>query len=498
MSHFTALDGGIVGVYLIATMIAGLAVRKYVGKVETFIVAGREMSVYLGVASLAATEFGIVTCMYTAQNGFNKGFAGATPGILQAIVMLAVGVTGFCIKPLRDSGVMTIPQFFQDRFGPRVRWAAGVVIVLGGLLNMGVFLKIGGVFLVHCCGMNPIYLKQMMTALLLGVAAYTILGGMLSVLITDYLQFVVMSAGLIVVTIMILVKIGWATLVHTVSVKYGAAGFNPFLGQSIGMGWPWVVFNTLNMGAAVLAWQAVVARVLAAKDSATGQSVYKSTSFFFVCRWFIPVTWGVAALSTPLIAHNPAVAKDTMLAMPLFLATFIPPGVMGLVIAAMLAADMSTDSSYMLTWASVIYNDILAPFRRGQQSEKTGLLINRFIVAGIGVFLLIFGLWYEIQGNIWDYLAVTATIYLASMATMLIACCYWKRANSWGAAGAIFMGAVIPIGFLVLQMRMPGQFGGKAHPSYAHFAGIAAFVCAGLAMVIGSLLKPTPRKKVVA
>lgn len=495
-SHFMWFDGLIVGLYLVATMAAGIMVRKYVGKVEHFIVAGREMNVYLGVASLAATEFGIVTCMYTAQNGFNKGFAGATPGVLQALAMLLVGLTGFCIKPLRDSGVMTIPQFFEDRFGPRIRWAAGVVVVLGGLLNMGVFLKVGGVFLIHCAGIDPAYLKTMMTVMLFGVAAYTILGGMLSVLVTDYLQFVVMSVGLIVVTALILVKIGFWTLVNTVHANYGAAGFNPFLGAGIGMGWAWVIFNAFNMGAAVLAWQATIARVLAAKNSDTSRKVFTGTSFFFVCRFLIPGIWGVAALSTPFIAQNAAVAKDTMLAMPMFLSAFIPAGLMGLVIAAMLAADMSTDSSYMLTWASVIYNDILAPFRRVRQSERTGLLINRAIVACIGVFLLIFGLWWEIQGSIWDYLAVTATIYLASMATMLIACCYWKRANSWGAAGAIFLGAAIPIGFLILQMRLPGRFGGNVHPEYAHYAGIAAFVCAALAMVIGSLLKPQPRKKV--
>ena len=104
------------------------------------------MDVYLGIASLAATEFGIVTCMYTAQNGFDKGFAGAIPGILTFAAMFLVGWTGFCIKPLRDSGVMTIPELFEKKFGPRVRWAAGVVIVLGGLLNMGVFLRIGGEF----------------------------------------------------------------------------------------------------------------------------------------------------------------------------------------------------------------------------------------------------------------------------------------------------------------------------------------------------------------
>src|SRR5262245_38503223 len=101
-SHFHWLyDGGTVGLYLLITMAAGIMMRRYVGKVEHFLVAGREMNVYLGIASLAATEFGIVSCMYAAQNGYEKGFAGMTPGILNAIAMFGVGLTGFCIKPLR-------------------------------------------------------------------------------------------------------------------------------------------------------------------------------------------------------------------------------------------------------------------------------------------------------------------------------------------------------------------------------------------------------------
>ena len=141
MTHFSWIDGSIVGLYLLVTMIAGLSVRKYVGKVEHFLVAGREMDVYLGVASLAATEFGIVTCMYTAELGYKHGFAGAVPGIVEALAMFLVGYTGFCIKPLRDSGVVTIAELFEKRFGQRIRWASGVVIVLGGLLNMGMFLR---------------------------------------------------------------------------------------------------------------------------------------------------------------------------------------------------------------------------------------------------------------------------------------------------------------------------------------------------------------------
>jgi SSS family solute:Na+ symporter len=143
MTGFSLVDGSIVGVYLLASMAAGLMVRRYVGKVEDFLVAGREMQLHLGIASLAATEFGIVTCVYTAQNGYKYGFAGATPGILYALAMWIVGRTGFCVNRLRDAGVLTIPELFEKRFGRRVRWLSGVVIVLGGLLNMGVFLRMG-------------------------------------------------------------------------------------------------------------------------------------------------------------------------------------------------------------------------------------------------------------------------------------------------------------------------------------------------------------------
>jgi SSS family solute:Na+ symporter len=501
MSHFSwPIDGSIVGVYLLATMVAGLMVRRYVSKVDDFLVAGREMNVYLGIASLAATEFGIVTCMYAAQNGYEKGFAGAAPGILYAIAMLTVGWTGFCIKPLRDSNAITIPELLDRRFGSRIRWLAGVVIVLGGLLNMGVFLRTGGDFLVLVCNFSPTMsigglqietLIVIMTVLLVGVATYTILGGMLSVLITDFLQFVVMSIGLILVTVLILVSsdLGWDRLVATVEKHYGAGGFNPFVNPT--MGWSYIIFNLLVNTAAVLTWQTAVARVLAAKDSNTGRKVYTRTSFFFVCRFLIPGIWGIAALAV----LGPALPGDnTLHAMPKFLAGFVPVGLMGILIAAMLAADMSTDSSYMLTWGSVIYNDILRPFRKTVWSDKKGLVANRFIVAAIGLFLLFFGLWYQPPGDLWTYLTVTGSIYLTSMSTLLIAACYWKGANNWGAAGAIIVGAVVPAVTLVLQKVGPWQ---KLFIDNASAWGIAAYVLCWVAMIVGSLAKPPESRSIV-
>jgi SSS family solute:Na+ symporter len=151
---------------------------------------------------------------------------------------------------------------------------------------------------------------------------------------------------------------------------------------------------------------------------------------------------------------------------------------------------MSTDASYMLTWGSVIYNDIMAPFRKTRWSEKRGLLWNRAIVAVIGVFLLIYGLWYKLEGDLWTYLGITGTIYLSSMSVLLIACCYWKRANNWGAAAAILCGALVPIATLVLQKRGPWTEWVKGN---GPLCGIAAYVIVALAMMAGSLLKPQPQ-----
>jgi len=443
------------------------------------------------------------------------------------------------------------------------------VIVLGGLLNMGVFLKIGGDFLVIVTNISTgtidlgfitlTNLQFIMALLLIAVATYTILGGMLSVLITDFLQFIVMSVGLIVVTVLILKEVGFNNLVDTVQANVGAGGFNPLANK--GLGWPFLIFQILIQTAATLTWQTSIARVLASKDQKTGRKIYTGTSFFFVARFLIPGMWGMAALwmlsqpahrsdlldlrRTELAAieqRGDAVAKSmsaeektlvversrdlvaelgakkesertdgeksvlavatkveqevSLHAMPKFLSLFVPLGLMGLLIAAMLAADMSTDSSYMLTWGSVIYNDITAPFRKTKWSEKKGILANRMIVALIGVYLLLFGLFYEIKGNVWDYLTLTGSIYLSSMSVLLIACCYWKRANNWGALGGIIIGAVVPVLYLTSQkvpslMHLAEQIG-------PYYSGIAAYVGAALGMIIGSLLKtavfPEPAK----
>src|SRR5512135_82031 len=241
--HIALIDWVIIVVYLVGCMTAGIWMRRYVRGVEDFAVAGRAMDLNLGIASLAATELGLVTVMYTAQLGFTNGFAGATIGVLIATAMYVVGRTGFVIGPLRRAGVMTIPELFQKRFGTKVRWLAGLFIVLGGVLNMGIFLRLGGEFLVAVTGMPAAWLEWVMTVLLSMILLYTVLGGMLSVLVTDYLQFIVKGMGIVVTSVLVIVSVGWGDLVRGLWHCWNDTGagqtlhahpFNPFHASNFG------------------------------------------------------------------------------------------------------------------------------------------------------------------------------------------------------------------------------------------------------------------------
>lgn len=487
----TLLDWSIIGIYLAGCMAAGLAMRRYVRGVEEFAVAGREMNVNLGIASLAATELGLVTIMYTAQLGFEKGLAGATIGVMMCLAMWLVGRTGFVIGPLRTAGVLTIPELFEKRFSVRVRWLAGLFVVLGGLLNMGIFLRLGGEFLVWATGMPPSWLEWIMTGLLGLVLVYTALGGMLSVLVTDYLQFLVMGAGIVITSVLVVLAVGGSNLIEGLQAAWSGAGamkmsahpFNPFHESSYG--WGYLAWMFAFQVAVATTWQTTISRVLAAKDAETAKTMYRRTSFYFVGRFLLPGLWGACAF-VYFSQHGGLPEGITSLtAMPHFLGVVLPMGVIGLVIAAMLAAEMSTDSGYLLTWATVIYNDLITPCLKKPLAPKNRLLLTRALLLAIAVFLLFYGLWYELPGNAWDYLAVTGNIYIASVFTLLVAGLYWPRANATGAYAALVLGAAGPIMFLIVNAQVE-----TSRQIAPEIAGASSFILAFAGMIAGSLLSP--------
>ena len=139
------------------------------------------------------TEIGLITVMYSAQKGFTGGFAAFHIALIAGAGTLLVALTGFVVVPLRKAKVLTIPEFYGKRFGRKTRILGGVLLAFGGILNMGQFLKVGSMFIVGATGLSDQgwALPAVMVGLLVLVLIYTTFGGMISVILTDYIQFVV-------------------------------------------------------------------------------------------------------------------------------------------------------------------------------------------------------------------------------------------------------------------------------------------------------------------
>jgi SSS family solute:Na+ symporter len=464
---FHLVDWAIVMTYLAATLGAGLYGKRYVLGIGEFLVAGRKIRLFLGVATLAATEIGTITFMYYAELGFKTGFSSFVNGLIAGLVMICIGGTGFIVRRLRKLGLMTLPEYFEVRYSRRLRVLTGVLVAVGGILNMGVFLKVEGTFLTLITGLPLDYLKVTMTAILLLELLYTVLGGMISIVITDFIQFVFLGVGTVLVTAYTIYSAGWGRMYDAVATNLGRDGFSPISNPQYG--WGYLVFQVLLWLAVDTCWQTTAMRTFSTRDPETSQKVFLWTGFIYLGRGMMPMLWGIGALAILGSKYN------SLEAMPVMIARILPSGVLGLVVAGMLAATMSVNSSYLLGWSSVIAQDVVAPLRKTALSQRGQVLLNRATNLFVSLFVLFWGIWYTVPGPVYFYLNITGTIFLAGAFACVVGGLYWSRANTTGGYSAMVAGAAGSVAFFFFHLP-------------ASYAGLGAFLLAALGMVAGSLL----------
>jgi SSS family solute:Na+ symporter len=495
-TNFATLDWIIVCVYICIPVVIGILVRKYIRRLSDFIVAGRSLRLFIAIATLTGTELGLVTVMYNSELGFLHGFSAFHIGIIETFCILAIGLTGFIVYKLRQHKVMTIPEFYEIRFGRDVRIFGGIILALGGILNMGLFLQAGARFMMGITGYsNPAGLKLFMTVMLLMVLVYTVMGGMVSVVLNDFMQFVVLSIGMVAGSFFAISKIGWANLFKAPETVDAAAWFNP-VAEGSGFGSLYVIFMVVLTFSAGALWQSGTLRALSAKSPKVAKQLYAVGSISYLARRVIPMLWGICAFifisQTPklMAAFQGPNAISSQFGMPIFLAKILPSGFLGLIAAGMFAAFMSTHDSYLLSWSSVITQDIIAPLRNNKMSDKARLLSTRICIVAIGVFLLLWGLWYEAPVSLWNYMAVTGTVYLAGAFTVVTAGLYWKKASKTGAIIALAAGllAVLGIGPWTQGENVPFYLSDR-------FIGLMTFAVAVFGMIIGSMLFPDRKNR---
>jgi SSS family solute:Na+ symporter len=236
------------------------------------------------------------------------------------------------------------------------------------------------------------------------------------------------------------------------------------------------------------------------------------TSFNFFGRAIIPMLWGLGAL---VYLNGQAPDGASIQAMPTFLAQ-LPKGLVGFLMAGMLAALMSTHSSYLLAWSGVLTEDILVPvvgYVTGREvPQRWRIWITRFFILCLGAFLLAFGLFYETEGAVWNYLGMTGTIYVAGALTLVAMGLYWKRATTLGAYLGILGGALPGLIYLVLRITSliiePAitELGHEPEHLIAVWSGnlkepvvgVISYPLALTGMIIGSLWSGRPKAPVPA
>jgi|688.fasta_scaffold213201_1 SSS family solute:Na+ symporter len=512
-TNFGAIDWVIVVLYLLGSLAVGVFAHRYVGRLEDYLVAGRAVRPNLGVATMIASELGLVTLMYFAQQGFANGPAALHIAVIWFGGMLGVGLSGFIVYRLRAAGVITIPEYYGQRFSPQVRWLGGLILALSGIVNMGIFLQVDAKFLVAVTGLQDIEVSgwQASTALtwvMIGMMAivlvYTALGGMVSVVVTDLFQFVVLTGGMLIVTVVVIGRLGWEPIFKAVEVQRGSQAFDPLTNPEYGLGYVvWMAWMSVAAGAL---WQSATIRALASRSPEVAKKVFAWSSIGFLARAAIPIFWGIAAyvfiLSGPEDLRNlfldeaggirearPGVKVDTAYALPIMIGSLVPTALLGVVAAGMLAASMSTYSSYLLCWAGVIAHDLVSPCVPGGLSAAARILITRICVLAIGVYLVVFGLFYY-SDNIYNYMAATATIYLSGASAVVTLGLYWPRASSRAAILSLLAGL---LGLLVpLRQPLVAQGILPAGTTDATLA-LVTIAASWAAMIVGSIVLPDRR-----
>ncbi len=504
-TNFSALDWAIVVIYPLISVGIGLYVSKYVKNMSDFVTAGQGLGVCLGIATLTGTELGLITVMYSAQKGFTGGFAAFHIALMAGLVTLAVGFTGFIVYRLRAMQVLTIPEFYGRRFDRKTRILGGLMMALGGILNMGLFLKVGSMFIVGITGLSAASwaLPAVMVFLITLVLIYTCLGGMISVVISDYVQFVVLSFGLLLTTGLAVWKLGWSNIFETVEQVMGPSGFDPTSAGS-GFGGEYIVWMGFLGLVGCAIWPTSVARALAMESPEAVKRQFTFASISYLIRFLIPYFWGICAFvfiwATPALkeAFFPAgypvpetmpegtVALDNLYGMPVFLGRILPVGVIGIITAGMIAAFMSTHDSYLLCWSSVLTQDVIAPIYEQEGrilSPKSRVTLTRFFIVAIGLYVLYWGIIYKGKDDIWDYMAVTGAVYFSGAFALLVGGLYWKRASSTGAFLALLAGLSAVFGLEPVQNAIGIDVASER-------VGLISIGSTVIALVFGSLLFP--------
>ena len=496
------LDWIIFAGLLVALVILAWSVRRFMRSVSDFIILNRSMRKYLGLSTWGSEGIGLISIAYLAEQGFTSGLGYAWMTLLNAVLYIPLfGIIGFGIRRYRATRVHTIPQYHEMRFSRGVRVSGGFVLAIGGILNMAIFPVVSSQFLVRFMGL-PASISIVGTHwqtvhlcmfVLIGLSlSVALMGGMVTVIVTDYVQGLILTIALFVLAGLAIGTAGFSGIDSTMQQHFGESGYNPFVTTDGGGGYglTWVVFFILSGVLAPLCFPPSTAKLSSTDSTDTTRKMALLSQIIGPGRTIIVLLLGVCALSVMGDIGPEGADSSTYerYATATFIHSITPAGLLGLCAAGMVFAYVTTDNSYYLAWSAILVNDVIAPLRGKPLSQKTHLFLLRVVMVGIAGFLFVWGLLYDPDESLLSYIYLTGAIMTAAGIITLFGL-YWSRANSAGAYLTVAFCLLVPIADLIGKKVMDD------YPFKSHESGLAALILSFLAFMVCGLISPKGKAK---
>ena len=479
--HPSVLDYVLLAIYFVAVLGIGLAARRSVGTSADFLLAGRSLPAWVTGLAFVSANLGATEVLGQAANGAQYGVStvhyywiGAVP----AMVFLGIVMMPFYFR----SKVRSVPEFLRLRFNDATHVLNAALFAISAVLIAGVNLYALAIVLQALLGLN-LYVGIVISAVF--VLVYIGAGGLSSAIYGEVLQFFIILAGLIPLTIVAIKNVGGfkGLGAKIVASPLGDNGLHAWKGTQvnavhnpIGANWIEIVLGlgfVLSFGYWTTNFTEVQ-RALSAKDESAARRTPLIAAYPKLLIPAVTIIPGLIAVATTKGfggAGSPYTYND---AIPLLMQRLLPSGVLGVAITGLFASFMAGVAANVSSLNTVVTYDLLEPYLAKNKSDKYYLNSGRLItIVGVvlGVFAAVLASHFN---NILTYLQNLFSIFNAPIFATFILGMFWKKTSAWGGFWGLLTG--VTGGFVTFLLYQTNTF----HASSGIFA---TFVQAGVAFV---------------
>ncbi|WP_375481681.1 sodium:solute symporter family protein [uncultured Jatrophihabitans sp.] len=456
--HPSVLDIVLLVIYFVAILGIGLAARRSVGTSADFLLAGRSLPAWVTGLAFVSANLGATEILGMAANGAQYGVATVHyywVGAVPAMVFLGIVMMPFYFR----AKVRSVPEFLRVRYNDSTHVLNSVVFAVSAVLIAGVNLYALAIVLQSLLGFN-LYVGIVISAVF--VLVYIGAGGLSSAIYGEVLQFFVILAGLIPLTVAAVKNVGGiGELKHKVSASvlgnngihaWQGTGINAHPQNPIGANFIGIILGlgfVLSFGYWTTNF-AEVQRALSAKDESAGRRTPLIAAY---PKLFIPAITVIPGLVALVTFKD--FGKGNMTyndAIPALMGRLLPSGVLGIAITGLFASFMAGVAANVSSLNTVVTYDLLEPYLRKGRSDRYYLNAGRLVTVGgivIAVFTAILASHFN---NIMTYLQSLFSIFNAPIFATFILGMFWRKTSAWGGFWGLLAGVVSgSVTFLLFQ-----------------------------------------------